>query len=90
MFNKLLDAAEIGKFDREEMAAYENSLKHYRDMRNVIDTAELKGETKGRAEGKQEVAQAMLAEGYPPSVIAKLTGLAEEEIAELSEPQTEV
>ncbi len=99
--SKLLDAAEIGKFNREEMAEYENSLKHYRDMRNVIDTAELKGEIKGRAEGlvegraeglvegKAEVARAMLAKGFPVSVIAELTGLTEEEIAALSKPQTE-
>ncbi|MGH9800235.1 MAG: hypothetical protein ACREEM_55750 [Blastocatellia bacterium] len=39
IFGKLPDAAEVGKFDRDELLAYENSLKHYRDSKNVVDTA---------------------------------------------------
>jgi predicted transposase/invertase (TIGR01784 family) len=46
VFSRLLDAAEIGRFDREELAQYENSLKHYRDMKNVIDTAVMEGEAR--------------------------------------------
>ena len=87
VFSKLLEVAEIGQFNREEMADYENSLKHYRDMKNVIDTAAIEGEAKGIAkgkiEGKIEVARNALAEGYAVSMIAKLTGLSETEIESL-------
>jgi predicted transposase/invertase (TIGR01784 family) len=54
VFGKLLEAAEIGKFNREELAEYENSLKHYRDMKNVIDTAAIEGEARGLIEGRKE------------------------------------
>ena len=32
VFSKLLQAAEIANFNQEELAEYENSLKHYRDL----------------------------------------------------------
>lgn len=93
VFSKLLQAAEIGNFNREEMAEYENSLKHYRDNKNVVDTAIIKGRAEGRAEGiiegehkkAIEMARNALAEGLPPSIIAKLTGLSEEEITALQQ-----
>ena len=91
VFAKLFDAAEIGKFNREEMDLYENSLKHYRDMKNVIDTAAGDGVTKGleqgRAEGRQEtlieIARKCLADNFPVQAIARLTGLSEAEIEAL-------
>jgi len=87
VFSNLLDAAEIGRFDREELAQYENSLKHYRDMKNVIDTAAMEGEARGEAKGRNEkafeVARRALEKNLPPADIAELTGLSEEEIAAL-------
>lgn len=107
VFGKLLDAAEIGGFNREELLAYENSLKHYRDSRNVVDTALIEGHAKGRAEGieigraegveigraegveigelkrARETARKALLRNIPISEIAEITGLTEEEIAEL-------
>lgn len=79
VFAKLFEAAEIGKFNREELLAYEQSLKSYRDLKNVIDTSF--GE--GRLEERREVARKALQENLPVSVIARLTGLSEEEIAAL-------
>jgi predicted transposase/invertase (TIGR01784 family) len=76
VFAKLFEAAEIGKFNREELAQYEQSLKYYRDLKNVIDTSF--GE--GRIEERREIARKALQESLPISVIAKLTGLSEEEI----------
>jgi hypothetical protein len=35
----LFEAAEIAKFSPEEKEQYEESLKSYRDLKNVIDTA---------------------------------------------------
>lgn len=39
IFDKLFKAAEIAKFTPAELVEYEDSLKQYRDLKNVIDTA---------------------------------------------------
>ena len=57
IFERLLKAAEIAKMDRIEYAAYEDSLKYYRDMNNVINTSYgdglLEGEQLGLQKGEQ-------------------------------------
>jgi predicted transposase/invertase (TIGR01784 family) len=67
VFEKLFKAAEIAKFTATELDAYENSLKVYRDMKNVIDTAwdegEQKGMEKGIAKGRKEGRREGIAEG---------------------------
>ncbi|MFN0110123.1 MAG: Rpn family recombination-promoting nuclease/putative transposase [Blastocatellia bacterium] len=91
VFSKLLTAAEIGNFNREEMGEYENSLKHYRDNRNVIETAAIEGEARGRIEGRIEgsqekaikIARNLLKKKLTPGLIAEATGLSEEEITEI-------
>ena len=74
-FEKLYEAAEIAKFSRVEREAYENSLKYYRDINNVVDTAV---ET-----GVKKVAKNMKVKGMPYSVISEMTGLSHDEIDEL-------
>ena len=83
IFAKLFETAEVGKFNREELEQYENSLKHYRDMKNVLDTAVDDGFTKGRAEGLKEVARQCLTNNYPLDEIVRLTGLSAAEIEAL-------
>jgi predicted transposase/invertase (TIGR01784 family) len=39
VFQKLFEAAEIAKFSPEEKEEYQESLKVYRDLKNVVDTA---------------------------------------------------
>lgn len=39
------------KFDPVEHQAYEDSLKYYRDMKNVIDTAAMEAREEGKQEG---------------------------------------
>jgi predicted transposase/invertase (TIGR01784 family) len=51
IFDKLFKAAEIAKFTPEELVEYEDSLKQYRDLKNVIDTAFDDGGKKERLEG---------------------------------------
>ena len=63
------------------MAQYEQSLKYYRDMKNVIDTSF----DDGKIEKAFEVARNALLENLPVSVIVRLTGLSEEEINALSQ-----
>jgi hypothetical protein len=54
VFMQLFEVAEIAKFSREERSAYENSLKYYRDMHGVIDTARREGMRKGMKKGLQK------------------------------------
>jgi predicted transposase/invertase (TIGR01784 family) len=49
IFNDLFDAAEIANFSPTEQDTYQNSLKYYRDMNNVVDTAREEGREEGRA-----------------------------------------
>ncbi len=44
---KLFEAAEIAKFSPEERVAYEDSLKYYRDLKNVVDTSREEGVLEG-------------------------------------------
>ena len=53
IFTKLFEAAEIAKFTKTEYDNYEENLKIYRDWKNTIDTAELKGEKKGFKKGEK-------------------------------------
>lgn len=58
IFQRLFETAEIAKFTPEEKELYEESLKSYRDLKNVIDTAfdegTVEGMIKGKMEGKME------------------------------------
>lgn len=51
VFQRLFEAAEIAKFTPEEKEQYEESLKSYRDLKNVIDTAFDEGKLKGKMSG---------------------------------------
>jgi predicted transposase/invertase (TIGR01784 family) len=58
IFAKLFEQAEIANYTAREYHEYEQSLKVYRDLKNVIDTAFedgiAEGIAKGRAEGIEE------------------------------------
>ena len=84
-FKKLssFEAAEIARFSPEEREAYEDSLKYYRDLKNVVDTARDEGKEEGREERNMEIAKTMKAEGFSSEQISRLTGLSMEEIEKL-------
>ena len=63
VFQHLFEAAEIAKFNKQERYEYEESLKAFRDMFSVIETAELKGHAKGLEEGRAEGLREGLAQG---------------------------
>jgi predicted transposase/invertase (TIGR01784 family) len=91
VFKKLFEVAEIAAFTPVERVAYENSVKIYRDLKNVMDTAveeslikgiaigeergEKRGEARGKIEGKLEMARAMEANGIDAQTIQRITGL---------------
>jgi len=76
VFRKLFEAAEIARFDPQEKAQYEESLKYYRDLKNVVDTSF----EEGIEEGKKEIARQMKAEGEPLEKIMRYTDLSRAEI----------
>lgn len=51
IFTRLFDEAEIAHMTHSEYCAYQESVKVYRDMKNVVDTAWGDGKTDGLAEG---------------------------------------
>ena len=87
VFLQLFEAAKVAKFSPSERQAYENSLKYYRDLKNVTDTARDEGREegfdegfeegveKGKEEGKtlglQTAALAMHQQGLNPAFIAQ-------------------
>ncbi|MGH1338697.1 MAG: Rpn family recombination-promoting nuclease/putative transposase [Aureispira sp.] len=79
VFEKLFEAASIATFSRQERDLYEDSLKYYRDIKNVVDTSK----EEGGAERAMEIAKTMKADGLPISTIIKYTGLSEDEIRKL-------
>lgn len=87
VFQKLFEAAEIAKFTPDEKNKYEESLKYYRDLKNVVDTSFDEGKAEGKAEGKEErnieIARQMKSEGEPIEKIIRFTGLTAEEIGRL-------
>lgn len=87
VFTRLFEQAEIARYTPEERLNYEDSLKVYRDMKNVLDTAELKGLKKGIEQGaldeRRKNAKTMKALGLPLDTIAKVTGMSAEDIAKL-------
>jgi predicted transposase/invertase (TIGR01784 family) len=74
IFAKAFEKAELAKFGQEEMDQYESSLKVYRDLYSVIDSAFIEGKTEGIEEGRQEGLQEGLQVGRQESKrdIAKL------------------
>ena len=88
VFTRLFEQAEIARFTPDETRIYEESLKHYRDMRNVVNSAERRGREEGRREGleegrkdaKYEAAGKMKAKGFASADIAEITGLTTAEI----------
>ena len=76
VFNQAFEKAELAKFDQTELANYENSLKIYRDLKSVIDTAY----DEGKLEGKLEMARTMKLEKEPIDKIIRYTGLTKEQI----------
>ena len=99
VFNRLFEAAEIAQFSKENLYAYEESLKVYRDWNNVINTAIQKGIARGMEEGlvkgmeegiakgewmkAQTIAGNLKNAGLSIAEIAKVTGLSEDEINSL-------
>ncbi len=94
VFLKLFDAAQIACFNPTERQAYEDSLKYYRNLKNVTDTAREQGlveginlgREKGKEEGERnkalEIARNLL-DILDDATIARKTGLSEVDVQQL-------
>ena len=99
VFERFFEIAEIAHMNDDERSTYENSLKYYRDMNNIVTTAKgegwdrgkaeglAEGEVKGKAEGKSEgfieAALNCIKQGMDNNTISTITGLADDEIDKL-------
>lgn len=89
IFDKVFKTAEIAMFDKQERMAYEDSLKNYRDIKNVIDTAREEGLEEGIEKGEKkkaiEIAKQALLEGSSVEFVCKITKLSIEEIQKIAD-----
>ena len=83
IFTRLFEQAEIARFTPDESRIYEESLKQYRDLRNVVNSAERRGREEGREAANQENARRMKAKGFAATDISEITGLSIGEIENL-------
>lgn len=87
VFQQLFEAAEIAKYSKEDQAAYVESLKHYLDIKNVVDTSLEQGKIEGKIEGKfeekMEIAKLMKINGERLDKIIQYTGLTEDQIRDI-------
>ena len=92
IFKKFFEQAEIARFTPKERQDYEDSIKVYRDLVNVVRTANRKGWNEGREKGREEGreegrreeklanALSLKKNGVPLDVIARSLGLGIEEV----------
>jgi predicted transposase/invertase (TIGR01784 family) len=71
LFIKAFEIAEIAKSDRKQLEEYEQSLKYYRDIKNVVDTSF----EEGRKEERILLAKEFIKNGVSIEIVMKSTGL---------------
>ena len=79
IFKKVFEVAEISNFTAREREAYEESLKYYRDIKNVVDTSR----EAGVAQATRQIAKRMLDRGTPMEEVQEVTGLTRQELERL-------
>lgn len=101
IFSKLFEAAEIAKFSPAERKAYEESLKHYRDIKNVVDSSREEGRIEGHEEGlkegmekgrekeRDENVKNGIRKAYSDEIIADITGRNIEEVKQIRKSMLE-
>jgi hypothetical protein len=58
-------------------------MKHYLDLKNSFETAEIEGIAKGKKEREIEIAITFIKKGYTNEIIKDGTGLSDDEIDKL-------
>jgi predicted transposase/invertase (TIGR01784 family) len=80
IFEQAFEKAALANYTVLERIQYEESLKIYRDLKGVIDSAFDEGKLEGKIEGKIEIARKAKLMGLSNPDIEKLTGLSQSEI----------
>ncbi|MEL6538905.1 MAG: Rpn family recombination-promoting nuclease/putative transposase, partial [Bacteroidota bacterium] len=87
IFEKLFQTAEIAQFTPDQMNAYQESLKHYRDLKNSLDTAKEEGIEEGMEKGREEAlskaVKGLIEAGAPDEMIMKGIGITRDRLEEL-------
>ena len=83
VFQKLFQVTELVAFKPQERAAYQASLKYYRDLKNVTDTAFDEGMQAGRVQERLALARQLKQMGMADEQIVQATGLSLGEIGGL-------
>ncbi|GBF74957.1 hypothetical protein PA598K_03330 [Paenibacillus sp. 598K] len=84
---KAMDTLEFLSQDQEARRLYEERQKYLHDEASMIEWATEKGMQKGFEKGRTVIAHNMLAMGLEISVIAKASGLSEEDVKLLKRGQ---
>jgi predicted transposase/invertase (TIGR01784 family) len=69
----------------EDRIRYEDELIYELDMNTRFRQAESQGRSKGKLEGKQEIALQMLTKGYSFDDVIEITGFSKEDLEELKQ-----
>lgn len=89
LFEKLFKIAEIAKMKKKQLLFYQESIKHYRDIKNSFDTAREEGLAEGIKEGKKEekieIAKNLLRCSIDVKIVAKSTSLSLDEISNIQD-----
>ena len=83
-FNELFEVAAIANFSRTEQDSYQNSLKYYRDMNNVVDTARQEGQLTGKSNVLLRLLPRTVGE-LPNEITAQINQLSLEQLDALTE-----
>ena len=82
VFTKLFEKAQLAAFNPAEQRQYEDSLKYYRDLKNVTDTAR----EEGREEQLREAVRTLQANGFAVEAVAAGLTLSVETVRRLLGP----
>jgi len=66
IFQKFFEQAEIAQLSPEKRLSYEDSLKYYRDLHSVVDTAFTEGKAEGWLEGSVALLSRLLTRRFGP------------------------
>ena len=88
-FRELYDECKLSKLSDMEKEEYEKSILEYDDVKDAIEYNRRLAHDEGREEGenvtRRLLAKNMLAEGIAPAMIARISGLTEEEVLALAQ-----
>lgn len=80
-----MNIIKIANFSKEEKDAYEESLKHYRDIKNVVDSSKEEGRLEGKIEESDENVKNGILKGYSNEIISDITGRSIEDVQRIRE-----